>query len=558
MATYTTEMDIDKDIHNFLEDVNARRPGRMSYQASRPASRGGLQSDDVLFEFFDLDRYYSGSVPPDIQAPHDQAPHNMSDVLPPLDIDSRSSAETSSIKTPGSVTSHQDSPIVDDGFQSPDARLFGTEQPAPPGFDTDPNIFPNLKDKPAPHIHKVLHIPSTHISASKKRSRSSSPPGTTRTVKNVHKTNQVRANKSCTKCRIQKIECTVDGICETCTKAYPKAPECACFRRDLSSTADGFSYRRFVGLDRTLESRAKYSVETSCPNFLPSLHKGGVVFPGYPAIRLPITLQNYFCMTRDEKQPSPQGCVIARVHNGVPQHFQLIKWAEAMVSEEDTRTFEGAIENFIKIYSEPCRSQYGYQARPMMTLLNKVHTMKCMYKICCEDKFDFVWDTTNTVRPLPLPAQAELRTIARKAMESAERDILLELDKLFRPKSIGDGERPAVWAALWQLMFVYRSLLRNMGRRLPNNDADAESLLSALGVFYAAHFRTSASLKLSMDKVGCETKASGLERAFEHALSLRGTHLQSIAAGVDDIDQRLKLLVVDPEMKVLNRRQPKK
>lgn len=133
-----------------------------------------------------------------------------------------------------------------------------------------------------------------------------------------------------------------------------------------------------------------------------------------------------------------------------------------------------------------------------------------------------------------------------------------------------------MWAALWQLMFVYRDLLRNV-RPWRNN---AEALFNAVAVFYATLFRTKAALK-SLDEVESawlpnDAQRHDLVRAFNHALSLRDTFCkssagrylslirtvmtntpfldQSIVAGIASIDERLKILVVDPEMKVLNRR----
>ncbi|OBR15743.1 hypothetical protein CH63R_00923 [Colletotrichum higginsianum IMI 349063] len=194
-----------------------------------------------------------------------------------------------------------------------------------------------------------------------------------------------------------------------------------------------------------------------------------------------------------------------------------------------------------------------------MGLLDNVHKMKIMYKICCEEDFNFVRENTRTVEPLPLPAKAEFRTIARKALESFENNVLRALDKYLSPKKIPEHETPAVWAALWQLLFIYRDLLRN---RAPWNN-NAAPLLNAVAVFYSTHFRTQASLKLSLDGIrgswaSGETQQAALANAFNRALGLRDTLHRTIAAGLDEIDHRLKALVVDPEMKVLNRRQTSK
>lgn len=61
---------------------------------------------------------------------------------------------------------------------------------------------------------------------------------------------------------------------------------------------------------------------------------------------------------------------------------------------------------------------------------------------------------------LPYSVHEELRHIAKKAMESLERDILGELDAcMTQSGAVKPYEKPLLWACLWQLMFVYRQLL---------------------------------------------------------------------------------------------------
>ncbi|KAI8184231.1 hypothetical protein K4K51_012726 [Colletotrichum sp. SAR 10_75] len=227
-----------------------------------------------------------------------------------------------------------------------------------------------------------------------------------------------------------------------------------------------------------------------------------------------------------------------------------LEWTERSLSPEDFSTFEGGIECLIRAY---VRLGYARQ-RPQFSLLEKVHIFKSAYKICRAQTLFFVQPNGKGVEELPLPAQAELRGVARAALESSERDILSELDRYLKTPKISDQDRPAVWAALWQLMFVYRDLLRNV-RPWRNN---AEALFNAVAVFYATLFRTKAALK-SLEEVKSAWLPNDAQRhdligAFNHALSLRDTFYQSIVAGIASIDERLKILVVDPEMKVLNRR----
>ncbi|KAJ0340232.1 hypothetical protein COL922a_003666 [Colletotrichum nupharicola] len=192
------------------------------------------------------------------------------------------------------------------------------------------------------------------------------------------------------------------------------------------------------------------------------------------------------------------------------------------------------------------------------SLLEKVHIFKSAYKICKAPTLFFMQPNSKGVEELPLPAQVELRGVARATLESSERDILSELDRYIKTPKISDQDRPAVWPALWQLMFVYRDLLRNV-RPSRNN---AEALFNAVAVFYATFFRTKAALK-SLSPVNSawlpnDAQRDELIEALNYALSLRDNFYQSIVVGIASIDERLKILVVDPEMKVLSRRATKK
>ncbi|KAK2037278.1 hypothetical protein LZ31DRAFT_181376 [Colletotrichum somersetense] len=560
------KMEFDKnDIYHFLDcHQNAKRSGSIPavYQATQGLGGGRehvLSEDNKLFDFcFDYALY--------ARDPKDNPPTPliMADDGPQSVHDYGSTTETSSIRTPETLPSNPESPLTDDYGPSisEDHRYENDDltDPDPNDFANHPFLFPRLDQKPNPPRRQNLQVPTE----TKKRSRPDSPNGKKRVVKDVSKTNQVRSNGSCMRCRIQKVDCTTAGTCDRCIKAYSRDSESACVRGELATALD-LSPARFAGLGRKAEWEAKQSLKFVQPRYYGSIHRGHVVFGrGQNGARLSTALQNYCRMSDDGQRPIYQGCVLARENNGVPSYDDLIRWGEEIVFPEDANTFEGLIELFIKEYSAPCRS--GGPRRPQMELLNDVHKMKVMYKICCEENFNFIRENTHAVEPLPLLAKAEFRAIARMALEQFEKSALRALDKYLAPKKVPECEAPALWASLWQLLFIYRDLLRTPRGSSPCAGAGAGNavpLLNAVAVFYAAHFRTSASLKLSLDCVWdsrdpLTTGQAALAGIFNHALRLRDTLHRTIAAGTDEIDNRLKGLVVDPEMKVLNRRQPSK
>ncbi|TQN71857.1 hypothetical protein CSHISOI_03631 [Colletotrichum shisoi] len=545
-------MELDKnDIYTFLDQHHHAKhldPSPTVYGGGPDSGQGQklLSENDQLLEFFDL-----ASFRRDYEYDPDPSPI-MADGTT-LSVPDSGSTETSSVRTPMTLQSSPESPLTDH-----DTIIAEEYENEPAGINDftsphDPFLFPRLDQKPNPPRKQNLWVP-------KKRSRSNSPNGHKRVVKDPVRTNQVRFVGSCTRCRIKKVTCTPDGTCDKCIKAFPMDHALSsCIRRDFAGVALDLSSARFAGLNRVNELRAKHSLALSQPRFIGNIHRGHVMFNrGQHSVKLHVALRNYCCMAENAQQVLHQGCVFARECSGVPSYDELIRWGEGIAFPEDKDTFEGLIEQFIKDYSAPCRSG-GSPKRPQMGLLDNVHKMKVMYKICCEEDFSFVRENTRTVEPLPLPAKAEFRTIARKALESFESSVLRALDKYLSPKKIPEHETPVVWAALWQLLFIYRDLLRN---RAPWNN-NAAPLLNAVAVFYSTHFRTQASLKLSLDGIrgswaSGETQQAALANAFNRALGLRDTLHRTIAAGLDEIDHRLKALVVDPEMKVLNRRQTSK
>ncbi|EQB54764.1 hypothetical protein CGLO_05369 [Colletotrichum gloeosporioides Cg-14] len=392
---------------------------------------------------------------------------------------------------------------------------------------------------------QFLPRPTKLIIADKPKSRS-------RVVQDVDKTNQVRGTGACNRCRLGKVPCSVSGTCPACVKACPLAHEVCCVRKDITSTARESSSKRFSGLVRKEDNIVKDTLRRACPEFGNDLFEGQIFLDrNCSGLGLQACLRNYKCMGPGN-QIAHSGCTFSKGHvqPALDQQY-LVGLAGQSLSQEDLQTFEGAIESFIGFYIAP--HHYGARQRPQFALLEKLRTFKAAYRICRSEKLWFLQKDKGVVE-LPLPAQAELRGVARSALDSSERDIHSELDKYLKTPKIPDQDKPVVWAALWQLMFVYRDLLRGV-RPLHNS---AEALFNAVAVFYATMFRTTAALKCLDSVQACwlpnDAQSCELAGAFSYALSLRDTFYQSIVAGVHAVDQSLKILVVDPEMKVLKRR----
>lgn len=104
---------------------------------------------------------------------------------------------------------------------------------------------------------------------------------------------------------------------------------------------------------------------------------------------------------------------------------------------------------------------------PQFELVDRVRKFTCMFKIWMTQHSSHSngiyyrgHKSKGPAERLPYSVHEELRHIAKKAMESLERDILSELDAcMTQSGAVKPYEKPLLWACLWQLMFVYRQLL---------------------------------------------------------------------------------------------------
>lgn len=131
--------------------------------------------------------------------------------------------------------------------------------------------------------------------------------------------------------------------------------------------------------------------------------------------------------------------------------------------------------------------------------------MNCFFRIWRTHSFSCL-DPSNKLVTLPLSVQAEVRHIARKALESLEHDVFKQLDECVAhqgpPKT---QEKLAIWASMWQLMLMYRDLLNafkaDISRMGPVHDPavgmNSLTCLKKYGVLISSN--SSRKIPLSMD-----------------------------------------------------------
>lgn len=100
--------------------------------------------------------------------------------------------------------------------------------------------------------------------------------------------------------------------------------------------------------------------------------------------------------------------------------------------------------------------------------------MSCFFSIWKTSQF-WCRDPSSKFTVLPLSVQAQIRSIAFKALKSLELDILKLLDDMLgQQETMQAQERLALWTALWQFILIYRELVLGFRRyltELENNPA---------------------------------------------------------------------------------------
>ncbi|KAK7420471.1 hypothetical protein QQZ08_010387 [Neonectria magnoliae] len=280
------------------------------------------------------------------------------------------------------------------------------------------------------------------------------------------------------------------------------------------------------------------------------------------------TIQAY--QSQDTTKENPRKAAFPRER--VPSHLELQRWMEAQILRENSSHFKHQLQNFLLAYSE---EGYGL---PKHDLVSKVHKMNCFFRIWRTYSFSCL-DPSNKLVNVPLTVQAELRHIARKALESLEHDVFKHLDDCVAQQGPPKPqEKLAIWASMWQLMLIYRDLLTafkaQISRMGPGNDpaiAHAKShyqwltdkVFPLLAVLYHYQFRTKKSLEMPLDWLKSSPhQANRTKRIRKHAKEMANSKkdfYENIQQSRGEIDRMMCVLVVNHELKKLSarRRVPK-
>ncbi|PKS06528.1 hypothetical protein jhhlp_007276 [Lomentospora prolificans] len=265
-------------------------------------------------------------------------------------------------------------------------------------------------------------------------------------------------------------------------------------------------------------------------------------------------------------RPSGPNCAIPREH--IPSWGSLARWAGQQILYESKTPFRKAVETFVMAYSDRPNSR-DYHL-PKFDLVDRVRKLTCMFKIWMTQHSShsngiyYRGSSKGSVMRLPYSVHEELRHIAKKAMESLERDILNELDGcMTQSRAVQPFEKPLLWVCLWQLISVYRQLL---GSNLSHTGSQrcrevTKRLYTALVAYYTGFFYSPKSLNLALDlsrtRMPLEAKHE-LSVLFQDVLDNRLDFYQAIRSSTNEFDSLISSTIVENELKKLLKRRSRK
>ncbi|KAI5466350.1 hypothetical protein BGZ63DRAFT_420842 [Mariannaea sp. PMI_226] len=413
--------------------------------------------------------------------------------------------------------------------------------------DKESRGYPSLLPFPE-QLEKGSGIKRRHSGhASEKRHRHLADPD---------QTADVRKSGACLPCRVTKTRCHDNGVCPTCRKLFPDHSHMVCTRSTpgmiwpvIGRVPDVFSCSAME--EEILREEPRFF-------FGKSKEIGILMTSRDSSSALRATIQAY--RSENDTDESPRKAAFPR--DKVPSHRDLQKWVEAQIQRESNSQFKHSLQSFLFAYAEEGRGL------PKHDLVTKVHKMNCFFRIWKNPSFS-CRDPSNKLVNLPPTVQAELRHIARKALESLEYDVFKQLDDCLSQQGIKSNERPAIWAVMWQIMLMYRELLEAFKPCITRtSESDpvlgylqqhyqwlGERVFPVLAVFYRFQFRSKKNLEFKIDDI--KSSMSSYKKIRKHGkdmLNARKDLYEKIQGSKADIDHILCTLVVDHEVKKLNAR----
>ncbi|OIW35012.1 hypothetical protein CONLIGDRAFT_639333 [Coniochaeta ligniaria NRRL 30616] len=305
-----------------------------------------------------------------------------------------------------------------------------------------------------------------------------------RTLVDPKKTADVRAKGSCLHCSISKVRCDVADLCARCRTWDPDNHHRVCVRTSIgdilrsgrSSILDGGRWTpERSQLASSLDGRSRLGGPTFITVYFSSSDRQGLT--------IPVTehADGHLRILHD-CQPTNQ--------------VKILKWAENDLGNPVSGNFQSSIEAFLYLYSQrDCVEKVGSIAT--LTWIVLVVRMSSLWRLISASELCYCYalDGQQCKMPLPSSIATELKHFAQREMSSAEEKAIDEISNLIPIAfSNNNSDAPAIWAALWSVISIYRSALQKVASHVVAFKDDfgevTRRLLDALIVAFCDHYRT--------------------------------------------------------------------
>ncbi|KAH8884522.1 hypothetical protein GQ53DRAFT_752134 [Thozetella sp. PMI_491] len=411
-----------------------------------------------------------------------------------------------------------------------------------------------------------------------------------RTLMNPEQTAEIRKRKACHPCRIAKVACDLNAVCQRCEDLCKKlgsdSATDVCIRKEPSKVI-GTQFNRWAWVDWQFPKPDQF--EKRPTNIYLSFSMSGVQCP---CLRV--------CVDASSAQRANGTIKTVGIAPDHKAHLRedIWAWAEAQLLWERAGTFEWRIERLLRDFvrgnildevskTKDLREKQAVQLREQKALMLNVLRMSGAWRVWGAERL-FVRPGPDSERAFAPslglePVLNQLKGCAESILKQNEKDVLDGIDSYLAPRDIREKDHPDLWAAMnvamWltltQLILLYRKtmgvglasrqeypgIFATVGASTRRNEffETTAELLRSLVVIYSSHFRTRNVLE-SLKKAALPVFASDEEvhRDFEETWERRQQFYQAIKDQFLPSGRADKLIIdhiISKEEKVLGRKQ---
>ncbi|KAI1115144.1 hypothetical protein F5Y14DRAFT_137278 [Nemania sp. NC0429] len=437
-----------------LSQLAAQVPGFITQHSKRRRETPALD----LSQFFDFSAFYDEEEP--------SSPGSRSTSSDP-GLTSGSSEEDGA-PSPGPTFDPYHKEAIKQIKQQDDRLTFPERELRPKGVLSYPSKI-HLDTAPSPTSpgptgnHVVIlsnpGSPSMLLDAAAEETHYLNRGRRTKPLNNPEKVAVMRKLGACYRCKARKVTCDEGAPCSSCTKDAAKTQDVGCddlakhlcFRQQPTTAFSEIN--RIICAEMPPRGKALESSYLTI-FFNPYGHNS-------PPLTIPVLHVEHGIY-----DVSSQNLAVRGTHYQLnTEKFSLdenmlVQWASSQMKLEDDG-FQSALDNLVM----SCMA-YGWpDILPHSDLLQKVHKLRCLYKVWSQGNFVCQRQPGFDLEQLPCEIHKVLKAMAAKLIKGIESDVLSELVGK-RPK-LAPAEQLPLWVCMMQVVLMYHHLVTVVSSQEP-------------------------------------------------------------------------------------------